>query len=212
MTFAEKLYRLRRQKGLSQEELAEQLEVSRQAISRWEMGSTLPDAKNLLQLSDIFGVSIDYLLRDERESPEETPPFRQFTSPDMRKDPLRAERSRQIGLCILVSLQILPLFLYFVGIFIMANTMTLLLASLINLLNIAVYELCFHICANDERGRFYRRKYYRITVWLFSICPVLLAVRLFVTRFPQAQLISLAVYLTVCITVTLLVREKKREP
>ena len=79
MTFSEKLYQLRRQKGMSQEELADRLEVSRQAVSRWEMGSTLPDATNLLQLSDIFGVSIDYLLRDgmETDRREETA-FRQF--------------------------------------------------------------------------------------------------------------------------------------
>ena len=68
MTFNEKLFSLRRKSGFSQEELAEKLNVSRQAVSRWEMGETMPDAKNLLELSDIFGVSIDYLLRDEMET------------------------------------------------------------------------------------------------------------------------------------------------
>ena len=64
MTFNEKLLSLRRKAGLSQEELAEKLDVSRQAVSRWEMGETMPDAQNLIMLSDIFGVSVDYLLRD----------------------------------------------------------------------------------------------------------------------------------------------------
>ena len=64
MKFEEKLMALRKQAGLSQEELAEQLGVSRQAVSRWELGSTLPDAPNLLKLSDLFGVSIDWLLRE----------------------------------------------------------------------------------------------------------------------------------------------------
>ena len=67
MTFNEKLLSLRRKSGFSQEELAEKLEVSRQAVSRWEMGETMPDAKNLLELSDIFGVSVDSLLRDEKQ-------------------------------------------------------------------------------------------------------------------------------------------------
>jgi transcriptional regulator with XRE-family HTH domain len=67
MTFNEKLLSLRRKSGLSQEELAEKLDVSRQAVSRWENGETLPDAQNLLVLSDIFGVTTDYLLRDEME-------------------------------------------------------------------------------------------------------------------------------------------------
>ena len=66
MKFHEKLTMLRKGAGMSQEELAEKLEVSRQAVSRWEAGSTLPDAGNLLKLSDLFGVTIDALLRDER--------------------------------------------------------------------------------------------------------------------------------------------------
>lgn len=65
MKFGEKLAGLRKKAGMSQEDLAEKLEVSRQAVSRWEAGSTLPDAVNLLKLSDLFCVSADALLRDE---------------------------------------------------------------------------------------------------------------------------------------------------
>ena len=64
MKFEEKLMDLRKKAGMSQEELADRLGVSRQAVSRWELGSTLPDAPNLLKLSDLFGVSIDWLLRE----------------------------------------------------------------------------------------------------------------------------------------------------
>lgn len=67
MTFAEKLARLRKREGLSQEELAGKLGVSRQAISRWEMGTAMPDSPNLLKLSRLFRVSADYLLYDEYE-------------------------------------------------------------------------------------------------------------------------------------------------
>jgi len=67
MRFEEKIVELRKAKGLSQEELAEQLGVSRQAVSRWELGSTLPDITNLLQLCELFGVSADYLIRDEEQ-------------------------------------------------------------------------------------------------------------------------------------------------
>lgn len=65
MTFSEKLLALRRRAGFSQENLAEKLEVSRQAVSRWEGGSALPDALNLLKLSELFSVSTDCLLKDE---------------------------------------------------------------------------------------------------------------------------------------------------
>lgn len=73
MTFAEKLVQLRKAKGLSQEALALQLHVSRQAISRWELGSAMPDSPNLLQISRLFEVSADYLLNDDYEEPTPQP-------------------------------------------------------------------------------------------------------------------------------------------
>ena len=66
MTFSEKLIRLRKREGVSQEELASYLEVSRQAVSRWEQGTALPDAGNLLKLRQRFRVSVDWLLTEER--------------------------------------------------------------------------------------------------------------------------------------------------
>ncbi len=68
MKFHDKLIKLRKSKGISQEELAEMLDVSRQAISRWELGSTLPDVPNLLRISELFDVSADYLIRDDYEA------------------------------------------------------------------------------------------------------------------------------------------------
>jgi phosphoglucosamine mutase len=63
MTIGEKISKLRQGKGLSQEQLAEKLCVSRQSISKWEMDQALPQIDNVLQLSDIFKVSVDTLLR-----------------------------------------------------------------------------------------------------------------------------------------------------
>jgi transcriptional regulator with XRE-family HTH domain len=63
--FADKLYSLRTQGGYSQEALAEKVNVSRQAISKWELGLTLPDTDKIVALSKVFDVSIDYLLKDE---------------------------------------------------------------------------------------------------------------------------------------------------
>ena len=75
MKLSEKIVNLRKARNMSQEELAEKLGVSRQAVSRWEVGSALPDASNILQLSKLFGVSADYLLNDDCK--EESPaPFK----------------------------------------------------------------------------------------------------------------------------------------
>lgn len=65
MKLYEKIIKLRKSNGWSQEELAEKLDLSRQAISRWENGTALPDANNILQLSKIFGVASDYLLNED---------------------------------------------------------------------------------------------------------------------------------------------------
>lgn len=73
MTFGEKLHRLRREKGMSQEALAAELGVSRQAVSRWELGEVVPDTANVLGVSRIFGVSTDYLLLDECDGEGDTP-------------------------------------------------------------------------------------------------------------------------------------------
>lgn len=67
MTFGEKLQYLRKSKGMSQEQLASIINVSRQAVSKWELNDSLPDVENILQLSKLFEVSIDYLLKDDIE-------------------------------------------------------------------------------------------------------------------------------------------------
>lgn len=73
MTFGEKLQRLRKDQRMSQEELASKIIVSRQAVSKWELNETMPDTDNIIQLSTIFEVSIDYLLNEEIEDVEEIP-------------------------------------------------------------------------------------------------------------------------------------------
>lgn len=73
MNLSDKILNLRKQNGLSQEELAEKLNVSRQAISRWELGSAQPDVSNILQLSKLFKVTTDYLLQDDYEGDPNIP-------------------------------------------------------------------------------------------------------------------------------------------
>jgi len=62
---------------MSQEELAGQGNISRQAVSRWENGTALPDADNIVQLSKLFGVTTDYLLMDSYESDEDSPKIKE---------------------------------------------------------------------------------------------------------------------------------------
>lgn len=91
MNLSEKILLLRKQRGF-QEALAEQLGVSRQAVSRWETGSALPDAGNLLQLSRLFGVTADSLLNDDCDP---APPSSAYPSSSSRKG-----KRRLAGICL----------------------------------------------------------------------------------------------------------------
>ena len=65
MIFSEKLQLIRKSQGMTQEDLAEKLDVSRQAVAKWESGQVYPDISNLIQISNLFNVTVDYLVRDQ---------------------------------------------------------------------------------------------------------------------------------------------------
>ena len=63
MNLADKIIQLRKKKGWSQEELAEMINVTRQSVSKWESRASMPDLDKIVRLSEIFGVTVDYLLK-----------------------------------------------------------------------------------------------------------------------------------------------------
>ena len=84
MILADKIMQLRKKAGWSQEELAEQLGVTRQSVSKWEGAQSIPDLEKVVQMSRLFGVSTDFLLKDELETEdralsEDVPPLRRVT-------------------------------------------------------------------------------------------------------------------------------------
>lgn len=120
MILGEKIAQLRRKNGWSQEELADKMEVSRQAVSKWESGQTMPDLERILRLSSLFGVTIDYLLKDGTEpetlrpETEEDPHIRLISLADAADYlSLRERASVQIALgtflCILAFMPLLLL-------------------------------------------------------------------------------------------------------
>ena len=67
MILADKIIKLRKKNGWSQEELAEKMNVSRQAVSKWERSEASPDTDNLISLAEVYGVSLDELLKGKTE-------------------------------------------------------------------------------------------------------------------------------------------------
>ena len=97
MAFSEKIAMLRRQKNWSQEELAEKLMVTRQAVSKWESAQSMPDLDKIVQLSELLGVSTDYLLKSDRDAPEVETPQRTQEKASARRV-TREEASRFLSL------------------------------------------------------------------------------------------------------------------
>ena len=83
MKLSEKLYSLRKKSGLSQEQLAEQLNVSRQAISKWESGVSVPESEKLIVISTYYNVSVDYLIKDDVETSDSIQPTRSTNKADI---------------------------------------------------------------------------------------------------------------------------------
>lgn len=119
MILGEKIAQLRRKNGWSQEELADKMGVSRQAVSKWESNQTTPDLERILRLSSLFGVTIDYLLKDDaapeipRAEAEEETQIRLISLADAADYlTLRERASVQIALgTFLCFLSIIPLLL-----------------------------------------------------------------------------------------------------
>ena len=84
MEFNNKLYKLRKQKGFSQEELANRLNVSRQTISKWEVGESTPDMENLVAISELFEISLDELVLNK--VPEEADTSAQVVKSEFYSD------------------------------------------------------------------------------------------------------------------------------
>ena len=106
MAFSEKLYELRKKRGLSQEELAEALDVSRQAISKWESGRAMPEAGKLLTVSEYFGVSLDELMKEDAQTIQSVPQEKnepETKEPETKAPEKGSPKKRTLGLIVCVG-------------------------------------------------------------------------------------------------------------
>ena len=167
MTFGEKLLKLRKEGGLSQEGLAEKLSVSRQAVSRWENEGILPDCVNLLEISHLFGVSTDYLLHDDYQSDGDLPAVR------TARDQLAGEKERQGVLLLLAGLHAVFLLLAVGAWEAWGNLFIVVLCAAASLGDIIFVEAWLRSGqAPAAEVPSLRRRYYRLGVWFFSWFPV----------------------------------------
>lgn len=208
MKLSDKLVGLRKSAGMSQEELAEKLNVSRQAVSRWEMGTAMPDAVNILQLSKLFHVTTDYLLNEEYESDADLPQVRA----------VKADSVHQ-GMILLVTLEVMSLILQFTAAILLQSTFFTVLSFLPFVAAVGGFEYAYQkkADAQNEKTRQFRRRFYEISVWLGLYFPLRLLVQAVMNCYPRRydtlvlEGVLAAVYLLTAALITLRI-EKQRLP
>ena len=194
MTFGEKLQVLRKSRGLSQEQMAEVLEVSRQAVSKWELNASMPDADKIVETSRRFSVSTDYLLKDELEADTAAPATGVSDWAERKGNEDARRRAALLGCLGAMAL----------GMLFALKGYLLMVASCL------VFEILLSREPGEQRRR-QRCRFYRVAVWLLAV-PALYLLFYFwwhlrMWQFPAAA----AVLLAVCAVISFLCHKKSRQ-
>ena len=205
MKLSDKILTLRKRGGMSQEELAEKLNVSRQAVSRWELGSAQPDANNILQISKLFGVTADYLLNDDYDSDNDLPKVKK----------VREDHSRQI-LVYLVTLEVMVLIMQFMCVFILQNVFFGVMSFIPFVAEIGGFEYAFQKRAEEssERVIHCRKNFYKISAWLGYYFPIRLLIMACMSYYPRPysapvlECVILTVYIAAAWTIGLAIEKE----
>ena len=200
MKLSDKIVGLRKSNGMSQEDLAEKLDVSRQAISRWESGAAMPDANNILQLSKLFGVTTDYLLNDDYQSDNDLPKVKEVQNDNLG----------QI-MIYLVTLEVMILLMQFMTTFILQNVFFAFLSFLPFVAAIGGFEYAYQkkVSSATEKTKNFRRKFYKISAWLGLYFPIRFVISMLAKLYPRPysvlllEVIILVVYICAATSVNL---------
>ncbi len=212
MKLSDKIIRLRKSNGLSQENLAEKMNVSRQAISRWESGIAMPDANNILQLSKLFGVTTDYLLNDDYQSDNDLPKVKEVQNDNLG----------QI-MIYLVTLEVMLLLMQFITTVILQKVLFTFLNYIPFVAAIGGFEYAYQKKTSNvtEKTKNFRKKFYKISAWLGLYFPIRFIVSITARFYPRPystlvlEVIILAIYIVsaTCVNLSIdksyLPKEKK---
>ena len=183
-----------------QEDLAEKLDVSRQAISRWESGTAMPDANNILQLSKLFGVTTDYLLNDDYQSDNDLPKVKEVQNDNLG----------QI-MIYLVTLEVMVLLMQFMTTVILQNVFFGFLSFIPFVVAIGGFEYSYQKKASSatEKTKNFRRKFYKISAWLGLYFPIRFIISVAARFYPRPyntlvlEVIILVIYIAAATCVNL---------
>ncbi len=168
MTLGEKIMELRKKRGLSQEDLAITLGVSRQAVSKWETEESTPDTDKIVALAEYFNVTTDWLLRDIE-------PEAAHGGTDAHMSPREAKEGAPLLLCLMLGASAAGLALLFYGRFVSASTLPPILGLILQICSIAMamgFGLYMKNAISPEKGLDFIRAFWRINIWLVALLPL----------------------------------------
>ena len=203
MTFGEKIQFLRKQNGMSQEQLASQLTVSRQAISKWELDSSVPDTDNVVQLSKLFKVSADYLLNDDIECDTNHSATKIDTNGN--KFGMQIKTAFILGIGIIAIGFIVCL----VGLDHYQRELVIAIGFSIQIIGIIIFEV---ICKKSDM----RRLFYCVSCWIISPLIVLFLSKILMSFYQGSYshwiglLVQTILYFSICVTITLVLMMRKK--
>ena len=214
MTFGEKLQALRKSRGWSQEQLAERVAVSRQAVGKWESGSAVPDTENVVEISRLFGVSTDYLLHDDYTADSDIPAVK------TREEQLQKRRNRETAMMVLIGVEALGFFWQLMGFWVYQSILIPLLGMTAHIMTIVGFEAGFRgqlkRSGDDQDALDCRRVFYRVSVWMVSLFPCAALTRIFWALYPRPHLLviemlsPLVLYLPLCLLAAWRLRRRPR--
>jgi len=203
MKLCEKIVELRKVNNMSQETLANELNVSRQAVSRWEVGTALPDANNILQLSKLFNVTADYLLNDDFTSDEDLP----------KVNEVKNRNFGQIMVC-LITLEVMILIIQFMTTIILQNVVFAFLSFIPFVAATGGFEYAFRKGNVTNEIMVFRKNFYKISAWLGFYFPIRFVLKMAATLYPRPyhsltlECIILAIYIAVAFCTSLTIEQK----
>ena len=189
-----KFYRKKNQ--LTQDDIAKECSVTRQAVSKWENGTAMPDASNILQLSKLFGVTTDYLLNDDYQSDNDLPKVKEVQNDNLGQ--------------IMIYL-VMVLLMQFMTTVNLQNVFFGFLSFIPFVAAIGGFEYAYQKKASSatEKTKNFRRKFYKISAWLGLYFPIRFFVSAAVSFYPRPyntlvlEIIILVIYIAAATCVNL---------
>lgn len=176
MTLGEKITDLRKKRGLSQEDLAITLGVSRQAVSKWEVGDAMPDTDKIIALADYFDVTTDWLLRD-------VAPQQGTDGTDAHISLTQAQAGAPLLLCMTLGGSACGLLLLFYGRFVSASTIPSVIGLILQICAITMamgFGMYLKNSIDPKHGADFIRAFWRVEIWFIALLPIRFLYHMFI--------------------------------